>query len=75
MPLAGPSRVGRVGFPTIRCLLAALLVVIASAIPAGATLLPPPIRLALLFERTPWADVIASAEPVPPGHIVVRWER
>lgn len=65
----------RVAFPTTRCLLAVLLVVVASAIPARATLLPPPIRLAILFERTPWPEAAPHEEPVPPGHIVLRWER
>ncbi len=64
----------RVAFPAIRCLLAVMLITVTVAHPARATLLPPPMRLALLFERTPWTEVEPAAA-VPPGHIVVLWER
>ena len=69
------DRLRRLGFPTIGCLLGALAVVIATAVPADATLYPPPVRLALLFDRVMWQPVHPATFVIPPGHLVERLER
>lgn len=66
MPSADLSR--RAGFPTVRLNLAALLVVVLSGGPARAALSPPPVRLALLFEREVWSrKEVLLPIPVRPG--------
>jgi hypothetical protein len=66
VPSADFSR--RAGFPTVRLSLAALLVVVLSGGPARAALSPPPVRLALLFEREVWSrNEVLLPIPVRPG--------
>ncbi len=42
---------------------------------AHATLLPPSVRLPILFQRVPWQHSGWMTMPTPPGHITERWER
>ncbi|MEX1209012.1 MAG: hypothetical protein WEE36_10505 [Acidimicrobiia bacterium] len=62
MPIAVLLR--RAGFPTARIALAGLLILLLHAGPARAALSPPPVRLALLFEREMWSRS-ASTLPIP----------
>lgn len=65
--------VRRAGFPTARIALAGLLILLLHAGPARAALSPPPVRLALLFERELWGrsevtlpiPVRAGVGPIP----------
>ena len=49
-----PAACRRAGFPTVRVLLAIVVFVVGVASPARATFLPPPWRLAILFDRDVW---------------------
>jgi hypothetical protein len=58
----------RAGFPTARIALAGLLILLLDAGPARAALSPPPVRLALLFEREMWSRSVSILPiPVLPG--------
>lgn len=43
----------------------ALCLTVVMVAPAGAALAPPPVRLALLFEREKWAPTALPHRPVP----------
>jgi hypothetical protein len=62
------------GFPTAALLLAIALL-LGSAAPAHA-ILPPPWRLAIMFDRDVWAPMAPSFRPVPirPGMYPVTFE-
>jgi hypothetical protein len=62
MPAATPRRAG---FPTARLALLCAALSVGSAPPAQAVLLPPPIRLPILFDREAWAPVLTVERPVP----------
>jgi hypothetical protein len=55
-------------------LLLAVQLVVVDFAEARATLLPPSIRLAILFQRVPWQPSAEVTTPIPPGHIIERWE-
>lgn len=60
--------VRRAGFPTARLVIAGLLILLLHAGPARAALSPPPVRLALLFERELWSrNEVVLPIPVLPG--------
>lgn len=75
MPRVGHRVLSRVGFPLLRCALAALVVVVAVAVaaPARATMFPPSIRLPLMFGRPLWSGPQMVVSPVP-GLVAVEWE-
>jgi len=56
-------------------ILIGLTFVMVMAQPVQATLLPPPIRLARMFERVEWGSPSPPSMPIPPAHIVERLER
>ena len=55
-------------------LLLTVQLVVVESVGARATLLPPSIRLAILFQRVPWQPLAEVTIPIPPGHIIERWE-
>ncbi len=59
----------------LRVLVMYLVFVAVTAIPAGATFYPSPIRLALLFDRVQWQSQVEALTPLPRRHIADRWER
>lgn len=65
---------GRLGL-LLRALVLALVLVAATALPAGATFYPPSIRLALLFDRMQWQSQLETLTPLPRRHIAEGWER
>lgn len=69
------ARPRRAGFPTARLVLGVALI-LGSAAPAHATFLPPPWRLAILFDRDVWAPPPALDRPVPvrPGMDPIAFE-
>jgi hypothetical protein len=73
MPAAVSHR--RAGLPTARLVLALALILGAPA-PARAVLLPPPWRLAIVFDREVWAPAapVVRAVPMRPGMDPVTFE-
>ncbi|MEE8498831.1 MAG: hypothetical protein V3S62_09875, partial [Acidimicrobiia bacterium] len=59
---------GRFGL-LLRVLVMCLVFVAVTAIPAGATFYPSPIRLALLFDRVQWQSQVETLTPLPRRHI------
>jgi hypothetical protein len=69
------SRVGeRSPAAVLITLLVAVQLVVVEPAEAHATLLPPSIRLPMLFQRVSWQG-LGEMTPIPPGHITERWER